>query len=671
MTNVSTTSWETEHQSSDYESDNSFDTQWKGLAAWTAEDDMFMELAAKQEAMKRRITTEELYEEYDEADDDFTYEQPKTRLGRLRAKLGQAATRGFWGTIGKLGDISERGVNRRNARQEKYAANENDGFVERNYKRIRRSQEKIIGMTAVTAALAAEAGLTYMRVQGMEASSNLLRHYKFNTAAYVTSTQYEFGGRGDPAAQGVLDGKAANGDLDPNVNYIGVDYPATIAPVDNGPSLDHATDMGADAAFQDYLQKKNSGQDFYAEGFSEGSIAALKLAQRVKEDNGGTLPSNFHLILEGSPVTSSGFFQSSTAQSPFVKPFLKAAGINPDTGEVPAGTVARYSQNDLWGNGAKQTLLGQGIMTLDLGYGHVVHDVNDPKVVWVDSAGVIHEEYDVGVHPFSQMITANGGYINDGYNSFFQDIAPINSGINNAEVPKPNAYAAAMDLARGIDEQTGGSGIPQQIAAAVPEQFMKVFQDALDIGNGGIDEAFQDPTKIGNLMDKINGMLKDLQVAMPNSNTGYNPVNDFVSGAVHNVAPQADQPVNTILNNLPPLPQITVPTLDNIPAQLPISVPTPAPAPLPIPEITLPTFTPPVFEAPALPEPAAPALDLGSIASSFLKPAPAPVEAPAAPALPSFSLPSFNLAPAPASAPSFQINAPAPFSAPEAVAPGL
>ena len=53
------------------------------------------------------------------------------------------------------------------------------------------------------------------------------------------------------------------------MNYVGVNYPATIAPVDAGPTLDQSTGMGADAAFQDYLRKKDSGQDFYAEGFQK------------------------------------------------------------------------------------------------------------------------------------------------------------------------------------------------------------------------------------------------------------------------------------------------------------------------------------------------------------------------------------------------------------------
>ncbi len=598
----------------EFESDTDFNLSvWDTSFLWNGEDDTFMELAAKQEAIKRQMVVGEDVVNEDDPEDDFVYEQPKTRLGRLRAKLGRAATLAFWGGIGAMGNMSERGIKRRLAREEKYAANGHDTL----YKKARRNQHKILGGAVVAAAFAGELGLGYLRVKGVEMHHEQLRHYNINTAAYATS--YEFGGRGDPAAQGVMEAKEAQGRLDPNTNYIGVNYAATIAPLDNGPTLNEATDQGAEAAFQNYLLHKDSGQQFYDEGFSEGSMAALKFAKLVREDNGGTLPANFHIILDGSPVTSSGFGKGAIANSPFVKPFLSAAGIDfSDADDVPAGTIARYSQNDVWGNGAHQTLLGNALQAMDMQYAHVIQDPNKPHIVWVDSAGVIHEEYDVGVHPFSQMIQANGGYINDGYNSFFQDIAPINDGINNnPNPPAPNAYKAQMDLARGIDEQTGGTGIPQQIASAIPQPFTQVIQDGLELQTAP-DRIMQNPANIVGVVDDVSNMFNDISKALPSDT--YHPVSDFVNGAVKNTT--------GFDLNLPPVFQSNHPApAPAAPASAPAYVPPPAPV-----------YTPPPAPAYVPPAPA-PSFDIPAPAPIVDIPAPAPVSDIPAPAsiLPDFS----------------------------------
>lgn len=538
------------------------------LDAWSAEDQTFMELAAKQEALKRDLAAVAI--------PSYSLEKPKNTHEELREDiaptLGAYANVAALGAFGKIGDWYQRMQQRNAERQLKYAAKETDSTGERIYKSFQRGRNKILGGVAAVAALGVEGVLIYHNLSNEIRSP--LKRYNYDTMAH--SVSYEFGGRGDPNASMVMDAKRANGQLRHGVNYIGVDYPATIAPVDAGPSLEQSTDMGAEAAFQDYLSKKNSGQDFYADGFSEGSIAALKLAKRVKDDNGGTLPDNFHVILEGSPVTSTGFFRSSTAQNPMLKPLLQAAGIDVDTGQVPAGTIARYSQNDVWANGANQSLLGQGVMTLDMQNSHVIQNPNRPHVVWIDAEGVRHEEYDVGVHPFTQMIETNNGVpVNDGFNQFFQDIVPINSNVNGSELAKPNGRAAAMDLARGIDIETGNTGIPQKVMAAVPESFHNVIQDGLDLANTAPDKIMQDPSKIGEVINDVNNMVGDVFKALPSpTNT---PVQDFAHGVIQNVVPPefqqtANDIVTQVFQQLPPAPQIQQPAPLPVPAA-------PAPAP--------------------------------------------------------------------------------------------
>ena len=598
------------------------DAAFAELDAWNSEDEAFMELAAKQEAIKRgevAVSSAQTMELVDELEADERRENIKPSLGAYAnaAVMGAFATSGGW---------FDRLRVRREERQAKYAAKEGDSRLESIYKSFRRGQEKILGGFAVATLVAVEGVLLYNRVKGIDFDSPL-KHYNYNTLAHTTS--YEFGGRGDSTADMMIDAKRANGDLVRGTNYIGVKYPATIAPVDAGPSLDQSTNMGADAAFNDYLSKKGTGQQIYAEGFSEGSISALKFAQKVQADNGGTLPSNFHLVLEGSPVTSSGFFQSATAQNPMLKPMLQTLGINPDTGPVPAGTIARYSQNDIWGNGNKQSLLGQGVMVLDMPNSHVIEDVNNPHVVWVDSAGVIHEEYDVGVHPFTQMIQANNGApVNAGFNDFFNDIVPINSGVNGSELAGPNANAAINDFARGIDMETGNSGIPQKILAATPESWRRVMQDGLDLANSGPDKIMQDPAKAMDVYNDVNNMIGDVFKAMPTNSQA--PVKDFINGAINNVAPGQAQQINSAIN----------PIIDNVRSNI----------------VTAPAPSNPVI--PALPPSGN--VNLDNVINQGTKifnntihqiqqaaPAPAPAPAPVVPA----PAPVFNLPPAPMPAP--------------------
>jgi len=541
-------------------------------------DEKALEIAAFNEAVIRfRMDDDSVIEDSDETtEDDFVYEEPRNRLGRLRAKLGQAATIAFWGAVTKMGDISENGALRREARQEKYAASEDDSRWESVYKTVRRSQEKILGGIALGAAFAAEGGLAYMRIKGVEHTVSPLRYYKVNDTALATD--YIFGGRGDPTGQGVIDAMQANGNLKSDTNYIGVDYPATISPVDAGPTLDKSSSMGATAAYDQYQAAGgNDGSDITISGFSEGSIPALQFAQHIADDNGGVLPSNYHLVLNGSPVTTTGFFRSDVAQNPIVKMFLGVAGINPDTGKVPAGAIANYSQNDVWANGAHQSLIGEGVLATDIPYAHVVENANAPHVTWTDSEGVIHNEYDVGVHPFTQEIEAQTGQpIAPGFNNFFQDIVPINNNINGGPLPPPNALAAEHDLALGIDQSTGGTGIPQQIAADIPPQMTNVFQDGLNLVN-------LDPNYIMDATQNPANAPADMKHVMNDVSQTFNDVSKLfpvqANGSSQNF-------LNNLTNSNYNFAPISAPV--HIPMPAPVHIPTPSPVHIPTPPVSHP-----------------------------------------------------------------------------------
>lgn len=521
------------------------------------------------------------------------FEQPESRIDRIREAIGGVATMAFWRNQDKRSDRHTRRLAKREAHQQRYAASDTDGRWERIYKNTRRNQAKIFGSIAIAGVVALEAGLVYARTKGMILESRYPhRYYQVVETAY--STSYIFGGHGDPTGQGVINGMQASGSMNSSIDYVGVHYPATISPLDLGaPSLDQSTDQGASSAYQQYRANSGPNKEVTVEGFSEGSVAALKFGQMVADDNGGVLPSNFHLVLNGSPVTSTGVYRSDMVQNPLVKPFLSAFGINPDTGRIPAGTVANYSQNDLWANGANQSLLGEGVLAIDLGYGHVVPNPNAPHVTWVDSEGVIHNVYDVGVHPFTQVISAQmgGAPVYGGYNDFFNDIVPINSNINGSQLAQPNAAKAQMDLATGIDQSTGGSGIPQKVAAAIPQQFTDVFQDGLNIANNTGDKIIRAtqnpanaPAEIQSAINDVTTFIDDAKKLIPNENN--RPIADFVRGAVKNTTGIDLPPPPPLKNFIPPAPVSTpapVPVPEYIPpAPAPAPIPTPAPAPAPL-----------------------------------------------------------------------------------------
>ena len=128
---------------------------------------------------------------------------------------------------------------------------------------------------------------------------------------------------------------------------------------------------------------------------------------------------------------------------------------------------------------------------------------------------------------------------------------PINSNVNGSELAKPNGRQAAMDLAQGIDMETGNTGIPQKVMAAVPESFHNVIQDGLDLANSAPDKIAQDPIKIGEVMGDVNKMVNDVFKALPSeTNT---PVQDFAHGVVQNVVPQEfQQTANNIVTQVFP-----------------------------------------------------------------------------------------------------------------------
>ena len=178
-----------------------------------------------------RNQTPPVSEIHEEAENlDSHAEIPRSRLKRIRDAIGRTATLAFWNTLNERTERQERRAEKRAAHLMRYADSEDDSRFERLYKKTRRNQAKILGTVAVAAGIAVEAGLLYTRMKGFEYHPYPLRFYEVDNTAL--STNYIFGGRGDPSGQGVMDAKRSQGQVYSNTNYVAVNYPATIAPAD-------------------------------------------------------------------------------------------------------------------------------------------------------------------------------------------------------------------------------------------------------------------------------------------------------------------------------------------------------------------------------------------------------------------------------------------------------
>lgn len=463
------------------------------------------------------------------------------------------------------------------------------------------------------------------------------------------------GGFGDPEGRGILDYLNSQGMINHAENNVLVRYPADLA------QGEHSTEIGSQAAKGIYYNAHSRGDHTIMVGFSQGTIPLARAATEIAQANGGVLPDDLTIVAYGGPAGENGFWESSFGQ--VAEPFINFAVPTHD--RLPAGSYDVASANDFWASTGQDTWAGQLAKLTAIGQAHRIPAPHEPRLSWTGSDGVHYERVDVGVHPWTMLISAQGVHVNEGFNAFFNNIVPVSNGRDPA--PNPNSMQAFRGLGRGIDQQMGSS-VPvfETLFTFMPHPIIQV---GLDIGIKGPDAV------VKGVAAGVQGVTQGPEAASAVYNEPVpmgaeqpsgaqqivNNIHDTVETYVGQVIPGAQVPEFT----LPEAPDLSVPAAASTPA--PADVPSvenpvssvqemvndfvepitdaindaveqvqavvPVPVPAPVFEAPAPVSPPAPVAAPAPPPPPPPAPVVE------LPPAPAPLPPPPPPPAPVFELP--------------------------------
>jgi|GEM_PF-2759350 len=464
------------------------------------------------------------------------------------------------------------------------------------------------------------------------------------------------GGNGDFESRGLLDYLVSQGMINPSDKNFLVAYPADIA------RGNESVEIGKQIAKDAYYKAHERGDHTIMVAFSWGNVPLARAATEIAEANGGVLPPDLTVVAYGGPSGQAGFFESTYGRA--ASPFLNLFGI-PTKDRLPAGAYDVASANDPWASSAHDTWLGQIAKFTGLAGGaHRVPRPDEPRLSWTGSDGVHYERTDVGVHPWTMVASANGLYINDGYNQFFNCLVPVSNGRDPA--PDPNARCAIDGLAKAWDEQLGSgqtfqilmSFIPAfpfqiglDIAHKVPDAVVKGAANIMDPRPVNVPNPLEQISQVPNLENNASILSLDVpEVPQGPANNVVENLQENVEEVVEQLAPstpvevpalETPEPLqglqnavegfaNAVQNLVPPAPEVPAPAPVEVPVPEPVAVEAPSPAPVPV-EVP-PVPAPVVVEAPA-PAPApAPVVEVSAPAPAPAPvvevPAPAPVEVP-------------------------------------------
>lgn len=255
--------------------------------------------------------------------------------------------------------------------------------------------------------------------------------------------KYVIGGFGDWNASGTIGQLHHEGWIRPGDNVVPIEYCADVA------RMKICSEEGAVRAVEASRGAISRGEPVFIVGHSLGADAAARAGHMIASEHDGVLPPNVLVVSYGGPASSTGFWNSLPGK--VGEPWAALAGVDMNA-MLPPGSHEHSSQNDIWGNGANQYLVGNLWQAVATGASpaHAVHDRN-PDMVWQDEYGVIHFRYDVGVHPLVQAAAANGMYVNDHWNKAANCAFPINNGRDG--LPEVNGQCAVDEFARALDQQ--------------------------------------------------------------------------------------------------------------------------------------------------------------------------------------------------------------------------
>lgn len=415
----------------------------------------------------------------------------KTMLGRIATAPLRAAS---WvnkmhyslvaTAIDKLpGGLTKEDVLARDqARQEKYATQEGDGFLTRTRKAFGRNALRAYAWLPTVAMGTLGASSILRPVTGVLHDTIPTVTTAYSPAVATTLIPIDGLGGKDGTAWGnfLQETNQANG----ATTVKPVQYPAEIFPVGTTTMKDSAA-IGTADAYAKYETSKGGNTTIAA--YSEGNASGLQTVNKIIDDNGGNLPDTVHVKEFGNPYTRAGVFHNPIAKA--IDPILKGVGIVPDL-QSPKGADNYYWKNDFWANSGNQSGPTQIRLMGELATGG--HEPYNPAEAvkttsFVDADGVKDH---VGEKQYSPLVQKAIEMFHipdpDSLNAALDKIAPI--GINpdvqvqpdydggsaalSDAVQKNFGIYIAPDMVNNIAHMLGN--IPQQVTGTVPDQVAQI-----------------------------------------------------------------------------------------------------------------------------------------------------------------------------------------------------
>lgn len=436
------------------------------------------------------VVTDEIIPETVEAESTVN-PRTKTMLGRVATAPLRAASwvnkmhyAGIATVIGKLpGRLTkEELLARDQARQEKYATQEGDGWLTRTRKAFGRNALRAyawlptvaMGTLGASSVLRPVTGELHTVIPTVEA--------KWNPAVATTLIPIDGLGGKDGTNWGnfLQDTNQADG----ATTVKPVQYPAEIFPVGTTTMKDSAA-IGTADAYAKYETSK--GGDTTIATYSEGNASGLQTVNKIIDDNGGKLPDSVHVKEFGNPYTRAGVFHNPIAKA--IDPILKGVGIVPDL-QSPKGADNYYWKNDFWANSGNQSGPTQIRLMGELATGG--HEPYNPAEAvkttsFIDVDGVKDH---VGEKQYSPLVQKAIEMFHipdpDSLNAALDKIAPI--GINPDVQVQPDYDGGSVALSDAVQKNFGIyiapdmvnniahmlGNIPQQVTGVTPDQVAQI-----------------------------------------------------------------------------------------------------------------------------------------------------------------------------------------------------
>lgn len=333
---------------------------------------------------------------------------------------------------------------------ERFKAKETDSHLRRVSKFLGRNALRGAAAVAGAAGVAYYADSLYEHYRQAADTPRIVNatadHLPYRTAEVnlsAISTDIQVGGhtQGDPVASGYIDSLKAAGMYDDSNKNVPIFWSANMAPISGDAMPMTLSDAEGASKIVSAVNDAN-GAPVRIFAFSQGTEATARALNDLAAQNGGRVPDNVTVILEGTPSGDIGLGQSPYVHA--VDPVLSA--LNLETHQpIPPGThvIVRTDVADAFGNGGRQS--GAKLLEMAGGPGHVVRGPGNGVLLYTyDKDGVTYEVYGDpdGVNdPLLRIAKQNGLPVTPQAEAFMEAVLPYTPPGSNGPV-----YADATNV---------------------------------------------------------------------------------------------------------------------------------------------------------------------------------------------------------------------------------